>query len=166
MTVHLHSTPRDSIFGSMKTDSRNTSGQRRSMCMDWADDESLTTELCSQSILKRRGRCGQLAEQNSTLKINTACIKSTGYLTDRSIRRHTDQNPEAVNVFLPVLWWKKPWKPGPEAVWCWISSYTQCYQPTKTRIPCSVQMLVMSNLRHCCGSEQWLAGVQASSGAL
>lgn len=62
--------------------------------------------------------------------------------------------------FYPFCDGKKPWISSPAAgcLWCWISSYTQCYQWTKTRIPCSVQMLVMGNLLYCCGSEQQLAG--------
>lgn len=90
-------------------------------------------------------------------------METTGTSQNGAIKTHTSE-PWSIDVFLPVMWWKKPWKQSCSCLWCRISSYTRHYRWTKPGIPCSVQMLVMGNICYCCGSEQELAGVQASSG--
>lgn len=73
-------------------------------------------------------------------------------------RRHTDSNPEAVNVFLPVLRWKEAVDVG--SCSCHRAESPPTHHAShrlKTRIPCSVQMLVVRTCAIAVGqSNRWL----------
>ena len=85
------------------------------MCIDWVDEESLMTELHAKPYWREgvQWQYGQFAEQNPSLLNLVIERKYSMYQNYRvsyrngAIRRHTDESPEAVKMFLPVLWWKE-----------------------------------------------------------